>query len=295
MTDSAAILELRHARVAEQATLSPAQLRRESTDNSAGNSAGNPDGNPAGDPTDARANDEVGVFVAIDEPPPVRTVLAVVQGDERRALEVTSVVEVAERDEHGTRGFYGRWVDEEALGRAGQVGTEHLDDGTPVVQPVMPEHSVQMNVSDAPGMAMPAPVLIVEDDTGVINVGNNASGSSDSEDADAEAASPEEAAAASESAPMIEGQSAEGDADTTEAQADATEGDADTTEAQADAAEDQADQADAAEDQAGATEDEADAAEGQADAAEGQANAEDGARQSSTGRRSRGRKKRKRR
>lgn len=136
MTDAAAILEVRHVRLAEQATLRPASL----------------------------GDGEEGVFVALDDPPPVRTVLAVVEGDRRRALEVAWVVEVAERDE--MRGFYGRWLADEALGRAVKVGTEHLEDGTPVVQPVVYDHSSMIDVSDAPVMAMPAPVMIVDDDTG---------------------------------------------------------------------------------------------------------------------------------
>lgn len=156
MTDSAAILELRHSRVAEHVTLSTAAL----------------------------SDDQEGVFVAIDEPPPVRTVLTVVQGDERRALQVVSVVEVAERDERGTHGFYGRWVDEDALERASKVGTEHLEDGTPVVQPVIRDNSVVMDVSDAPAMAMPAPVLILEDDTGVVDVRGSSEDADDDESSD---------------------------------------------------------------------------------------------------------------
>ncbi len=143
MTQAAA-LELRHVRLAEHITLRPA---------------------PLGD-------GQEGVFVALDDSPPVRTVLAVVEGEQRRALEVAWVVEVAERDEHGapaTRGFYGRWVSSDALERAARVGTEHLEDGTPVVQPVIPDHSAVIDLSDTPGLAMPAPVLVLDDDTGVVD------------------------------------------------------------------------------------------------------------------------------
>lgn len=161
MTESTAILEVRHVHVAEQVTLTPASL----------------------------SDDQEGVFVALDDPPPVRTVMAVVEGDQRRALEVAWVVEVTERDERGTRGFYGRWVDDEALARAAKVGTEHLEDGTPVVQPVVSDDSVALDVSDAPVMAMPAPVMVVDDDTGVLDVSDEGS-----EDADAVAASEGETA-----------------------------------------------------------------------------------------------------
>jgi hypothetical protein len=138
MTDAAA-LELRHVRLAEHVPLRPA---------------------PLGD-------GEEGVFVALDDSPPVRTVVAVVQGGRRRALEVAWVVEVAEREE--ARGFYGRWLGDEALERAAKVGTEHLEDGMPVVQPVVLDNSVRLDVSDTPVMAMPAPVMMHDDDTGVVD------------------------------------------------------------------------------------------------------------------------------
>lgn len=151
MTDAAA-LELRHVRLAEPVTLRPASL------------------GPAPD-----GGVEEGVFVALDDSPPVRTVLAVVEGERRRALEVVWVVEVAERDDAKAalgaasddggapvvRGFYGRWVADEALERAARVGTEHLEDGTPVVQPVVYDNSVMLDVSDT-NMAMPAPVIILD-------------------------------------------------------------------------------------------------------------------------------------
>lgn len=140
MTDAAA-LELRHVRLAEPVTLRPAPL------------GPTPEGGV-----------EEGVFVALDDSPPVRTVVAVVEGGRRRALEVAWVVEVAERDDAGgssTRGFYGRWVGDEALERAARVGTEHLEDGTPVVQPVVYDNSSVLDVSDT-AMAMPAPVIVLD-------------------------------------------------------------------------------------------------------------------------------------
>ena len=124
MTEPAAILEVRHVQLSEQATLSPATL----------------------------AEGEDGVFIALDEPLPIRTVLAVIEGDRRRALEVVRIVEVADRDERGRRGLYGRWVDDDALVRAARVGTEHLEDGTPVVQPVARDDSAELSMSDAPMM-----------------------------------------------------------------------------------------------------------------------------------------------
>ncbi|MCH9680284.1 MAG: hypothetical protein K0V04_02530 [Deltaproteobacteria bacterium] len=136
MTDTSAILEVRHVHLAEQATIEPATL-------------------PSG---------EDGVFVALDEPPPVRTVLTVVNGDERRPLAVVAVVEVTHGDQPQRRGLYGQWVDDQALASANRVGTEHLEDGMPVVQPVMPDNSRALPLSDVPTMAMPAPVVMLDGD-----------------------------------------------------------------------------------------------------------------------------------
>jgi len=152
MTDPTASLEVRHVHLAEQVTLSPASL-----------------GEGSGEGPD-EANE--GVFVAFAEPPPVRTILTVVEGDSRRMLEVIRVVEVAERDERKVRGFYARFAEGQALEHASRVGTEHLEDGTPQVQPVIPDHSAALPISDAPPMAVPAPVMITDDDTGVIDVGD---------------------------------------------------------------------------------------------------------------------------
>lgn len=172
MTEAAA-LELRHVRLAEAVTLRPTPL------------GPTPEGTV-----------EEGVFVALDDSPPVRTVLAVVEGGRRRALEVAWVVEVAERDE--AKGFYGRWVADEALERAARVGTEHLEDGTPVVQPVVYDNSAVLDVSDT-SMAMPAPVIVLDDDTGVVGTDDE----DDDERDEARAAGAEGPAEPSEDAPTV--------------------------------------------------------------------------------------------
>lgn len=172
MTEAAA-LELRHVRLAEPVTLRPAPL------------GPTPDGTV-----------EEGVFVALDDSPPVRTVLAVVEGGRRRALEVVWVVEVAERDE--VKGFYGRWVADEALERAARVGTEHLEDGTPVVQPVVYDNSAVLDVSDT-SMAMPAPVIVLDDDTGVVDTNDD----EDDERDEARAAGADVPVDPSEEAPTV--------------------------------------------------------------------------------------------
>ena len=106
---------------------------------------------------------EGGVFVALDDPPPVRSILAITAGDEApRALEVTAVVEVA--PEGGARGFYGRFIEDDALARFERVGTEHLSDGEP--EPAARGEGETAESDDAgPGtqMAMPAPVVDPDD------------------------------------------------------------------------------------------------------------------------------------
>lgn len=103
---------------------------------------------------------EAGVFITLDDPPPVRSILAVREGnDAPRAFEVTAVVEVA--PEGGARGFHGRFIESDALARYERVGTEHLSDGEPEeTDEAGGEHTIDDD-DDGPGthMAMPAPVV----------------------------------------------------------------------------------------------------------------------------------------
>jgi hypothetical protein len=95
------------------------------------------------------------VFVASDDPPPVRTVLRLVDGDaDPRAVEVTKVIEVPESNE-GVRGFYVQEVDAEKLELHGKVGTEHLESGeTPALQ-------------EASGMQFGAPAPVMDPDDSI--------------------------------------------------------------------------------------------------------------------------------
>ncbi len=216
MTESVVSLELRHFVLAERAPLRPASV----------------------------GEGEQGVFIALDEPPPVRTVLTVVDGDERRPLSVVRVVEVPDQDgENNTRGLVGRWIDAQALEAAQKVGAEHLEDGTPVVQPVIRDHSVAMDVSDAPAMAMPAPVVVVDDDTGVVDLEPGAS-----EDADSVAQAAESYQAGHEAAPEDDSAPATAAADDAGATADDTSDSEATADDSADQRNDPEDAADAAED-----------------------------------------------
>jgi hypothetical protein len=89
------------------------------------------------------------VFVALDDPPPVRTILAIHDGDEGpHALEVTRVVET---DADGLRrGAFGRFRDADLLRGLDAVGTEHLAAGP----------AAASEDSDHAGyLAVPAPVV----------------------------------------------------------------------------------------------------------------------------------------
>jgi hypothetical protein len=92
------------------------------------------------------------VFVALDDPPPVRTILAIHDGESGpHALEVTRVVE-ADSDAV-RRGVYGRFRDADLLRGLDAVGTEHLEAG---------EQPSQGTVDDAGEtglLAVPAPVV----------------------------------------------------------------------------------------------------------------------------------------
>lgn len=110
-----------------------------------------------------------GVFVALSTPPPVRTVLRLVQGDGSvRAIEVTRVVEVDGSDDRGERGFYARFVEGDVLAASDRVGSEHLSapDSGPMAGEVDPESTDEADPSDAGhvAMAMPAPVVVDDDD-----------------------------------------------------------------------------------------------------------------------------------
>jgi hypothetical protein len=90
------------------------------------------------------------VFIALDDPPPVRTILAIHEGsDGPHALEVTRVVETD--SDASRRGAYGRFRDAEQLRGLDAVGTEHLAAGEQPTSGDDGEHSGYM--------AMPAPVV----------------------------------------------------------------------------------------------------------------------------------------
>jgi len=108
-----------------------------------------------------RVHADRSVFVVMDEPPPVRTVVQLWRGGEARAVMVERSAEVPDPEE-GVCGFFALPADEEAIAAAIRVGTEHLEagsgssgEGTGVEAGSDAEHNMNM--------AMPAPVVVHDD------------------------------------------------------------------------------------------------------------------------------------
>jgi hypothetical protein len=112
---------------------------------------------------------EAGVFIALDDPPPVRSILAIAEGAQApRAFEVTGVVEVP--PDGGVRGFVGRFIESDALARYARVGTEHLADGEPEAAPHADGEQTDDDEDVGIQMAMPAPVMVDHDESEPIDV-----------------------------------------------------------------------------------------------------------------------------
>jgi len=101
-----------------------------------------------------RAHDGPGdlLFLAIDNPPPVRSLLSLRDGDQRKAFEVVRVVEVVDEDE-SARGCYGREIPVERLDEQAKVGSEHLEpditSGGRVPAPVVIMNTSEMMLGEA--------------------------------------------------------------------------------------------------------------------------------------------------
>jgi hypothetical protein len=97
---------------------------------------------------------EVGerLFLALENPPPVRCLLRLTTGDEQKAFEVTRVIEVVDETEPA-RGCYGRHVELERLAEQAKVGSEHLEPGIRsaggVPSPVVITNSGQLLLGEA--------------------------------------------------------------------------------------------------------------------------------------------------
>ncbi|MEM6991160.1 MAG: hypothetical protein AAF721_11700 [Myxococcota bacterium] len=160
------------------------------------------------DGAELKVHEDRSVFVALDEPPPIRTVVQLWRGDEARAVVVDRIVEAPDADSGEQRGFFGLPAGDEAIAAATRVGTEHLD--SPSGDEV--EGNEDAGRSDASpegniSMAMPSPV-VVYDHSEEIEVGGSAqeadaepSGDDASGETASEAASEASEDAAGEAAP----------------------------------------------------------------------------------------------
>jgi len=142
----------------------------------------------------ARLRDGDKPFIALDAPPPVRSLLKVSEGEGEsvRAFEVGRVIEVVD-DSEPTRGCYGSFVELDRLEDQKKVGSEHLEPG----------------ISNS---GVPAPVVIMS--TGDMMLG--------------EAGEEGEAAAAADAEGSDDGDSDDADADSDNANADGDASEADT-------------------------------------------------------------------
>jgi hypothetical protein len=108
------------------------------------------------DASELTTRDDGSLFIATDDPPPVRTIVAAWRSDasEADALEVVRVIEVPDPDAGRTRGFEARQVETTRLDAHGRVGTELLPSGEPMVE-VVESEPIQLGA--------PAPVVDPDD------------------------------------------------------------------------------------------------------------------------------------
>jgi hypothetical protein len=147
------------------------------------------------------------LFLVLDNPPPVRSLLRIVEAEQHKAFEVARVVEVVE-DGEPARGCYGRYIELERLDEQAKVGSEHLEPG----------------ISGSGGV--PAPVVIMNTAEMMLGEGSEdaeAGEAGEDSEADADAGDSEAEGEASEASD--EGEASE-DSDEGEASEDSDEGEA---------------------------------------------------------------------
>ncbi|PRQ08020.1 hypothetical protein [Enhygromyxa salina] len=125
------------------------------------------------------------MFLALEQPPPVRSLLKLTIGDEQKAFEVGRVIEVVGEGEPA-RGCYGQFVEFERLGEQAKVGSEHLQPGIS-------------------GSGVPAPVVIMSTAEMML-------GEAGSEEHEAAAASEADTSETDDSSGEVEASSSESDA-----------------------------------------------------------------------------------
>lgn len=84
------------------------------------------------------------VFLCLENPPPVRSLLRITVGEDQRLFEVGRVIEVVDEGE-SERGCYGAFVALERLAEQQRVGSEHLQPG----------------ITGSGGSGVPSPVVIM--------------------------------------------------------------------------------------------------------------------------------------
>ena len=101
---------------------------------------------------------EAPCFIALDNPPPVRSLLRVHVGEDARIFEVSRVIEVVGEDE-SRRGCYGRFVEGDRISEQQRVGSEHLEPGISggVPAPVVIMNTGDMMLPDLPDEPDEAP------------------------------------------------------------------------------------------------------------------------------------------
>ncbi|NVB37968.1 hypothetical protein G6O69_08980 [Pseudenhygromyxa sp. WMMC2535] len=141
-------------------------------------------------------------FIALDCPPPVRSLLRVVVDDDPRAFEVHRVVEVVGEGE-ARRGCYGAFVEAARFDEQNKVGSEHLEPG--ISNSGVPAPVVIMNTGD-----MMLGAEAEDEQSDAASSGEDSSEGSDSSEAESSGSSEGEGSDSGEG-DSSEGDSSDGD------------------------------------------------------------------------------------
>lgn len=127
------------------------------------------------------------IFINLERPPPVRSLLELQVGDERKAARVLSVDESGRGP--GGPGCVIEWIGlDELVSARGSVGSEHIEGG----------------VGSSDDAARPAPVVVTDEPSGVIDLNNETPEDATSVDASGEEATGGEDDASEDDAGEVE-------------------------------------------------------------------------------------------
>jgi len=126
------------------------------------------------------------MFLALENPPPVRSLLRLRAGDELSAFEVARVIEVVDETEPA-RGCYGHTIPLERLVEQQKVGSEHLEPGARggagVPSPVVIMNTADMMLGEDSGVYdIAARAAELRESDGAIAQGDDESGDDESTD-----------------------------------------------------------------------------------------------------------------